>query len=126
MLSLLSSGKVEDLWVLAMAETHAPTLQDRNPVYQNWFEDEIPLLILQPFTTVDNNNDTPLILNTGSHVLLHTYTCAASSLPTWNTDQSCCVYQRIDPTSTHHYLCYHSLSERAYPLLSSMIVVFPL
>ena len=89
-------------WVLAIATKDVPNVQEFDRWSQNWNTNPILFTLLQPYTYINTKKlqvDMP-----GRVMCVQVFLSNQESFPLFDPRQIRCVYQRVDPTSTHHFL----------------------
>ena len=93
-----------DHWVLAVATKDVPNVQEFDRWSQNWNNDPILFTLIQPYTYIDTNR--PQVDMPGRIIQVQVFHPNQGRCPIFDPRQIQCVYQRVDPKSTHHFLCF--------------------
>ena len=91
-------------WVLAIATKDVPNVQEFDRWSQNWNNDPILSTFLQPYTYINTNG--PQVDMPGRVIRIQVFLPNQGRFPLFDPRQIRCVYQRVDPTSTHQFLCF--------------------
>ena len=91
-----------DHWVLAVATKDVPNVREFDRWSQNWNNDLIPFTLLQPYTYIDDSG--PQVDMPGLTVRVQVLHPNQGQLPIFDPRYIRCVYQQVDPESTHHFL----------------------